>query len=1145
MFAPVVLDLNSDGISITEKTSSNTYFDMAGDGMQHLTAWAGAGDGVLVYDVDNNSVIDRQNEVVFTEWDPTAETDMQALRSVFDSDHDGKLDAGDANFSRFKVLVTKTDGTKELKTLAELGITSIDLISNNQTIVQVDGSKITGATTFTRADGSTGLAGDAGFAFDGEGHLVQSTVTSNTDGSTQIATRSFNTDGTIESERKLITSADGMSRTLQIDLEGDGVADRIQTDVTVLNGDGSTTRTLTNLDGGGVLQDRTITLTSSDRKTVRISRDLSGGGIVEQEEVRVSGADSSLTVTVRNANADGTTKDRTVTVTSGDGLSKTEHSELTGSGAINVSVVTATIANPDGSRVETVSTYSGAGIGASNKSRSVESQTSADGRSKAVSTDENGDGTIDSIWSREISAAADGSSVTTETEANNDGSRRSRTVTEINADGLSRTVREDADGDGDLDMITTDVTLVGADGGKTQTVTTANGDLSTRSRSTKSWSADGRTRTISIDTDGDGAVDSSETISVDSGITTDTVLSYSPNGSTLTGRKVSTISADGLSRSDETDLNADGITDLRSHTNVVRNADGSSTTTTTQFNGAGSVQISKSVVDVSANGLTTVVRRYNGADNIADTTSTDTTFLNADGSIVRALIQLAGTKQVSRTVTVTSADRNSETTSSFINGNTTAAQISSTTTKADGSKVLNVSTYSPNGAILLARTTTMISADGLTTTVTVDLNGDSNIDSRNIETLVLNADGTTSKTMTAYRGSEVAAANRVAETVTTTSANAQSVTRLVDLEGDGRFDRLITDQASINLDGSNTRVVSQLNGAGTTLIDRTVTTITANKMLSVQQSDLDGDGAVDRTTTDQTVIQSDGSTIRTVSTVDATGHLMGQVVTTALPDGRSGSIATDLNGDGGFDIVEAVSIAANGDVVNTVSRFAPDGAHLINKTVKTAAANGLESRIQEDSDGDGDFDRLTRSTTVINPDGSKTVTATIFNGDGMVRAGKTISTTSADGLTTNVKDFIDGDEIADLTTVTTRSLNADGSISQVVDEFGGANYNKLTHRSTVISADGRNSGETFSDGIPVAPVQTTSHVVNPDGTDLTIQKTSWLATANAASETKTTTLSADGLTKAVRNDYFDYDGAFFYAETISSATVLRGMVPSL
>jgi len=93
---PVVLDLTGKGIRITPLGWSNQFFDMSGDGYENRTAWAGPGNGVLVFDPTGSSKITSPMEFEFTRWDRTAKSDMQALEDVFDTNHDGKLDAGDA-----------------------------------------------------------------------------------------------------------------------------------------------------------------------------------------------------------------------------------------------------------------------------------------------------------------------------------------------------------------------------------------------------------------------------------------------------------------------------------------------------------------------------------------------------------------------------------------------------------------------------------------------------------------------------------------------------------------------------------------------------------------------------------------------------------------------------------------------------------------------------------------------------------------------------------------------------------------------------------------------------------------------------------------------------------------------------------------
>ena len=195
---PVVLDLAGKGIKITPMSSSNMFFDMANDGYQHHTAWAGAGNGVLVYD-PSGGAITQANQVNFTLWDPSAKTDMQALRDVFDSNHDGVLNASDSSWNSFRILVTNADGTTTLETLAQAGVTSINLTPNTYTQAFTDGSSIDGETTFTRTNGTTGTAATVTFAYDKASETVQQTVTHNGDGSTTLVNAAYNPDGTLAS----------------------------------------------------------------------------------------------------------------------------------------------------------------------------------------------------------------------------------------------------------------------------------------------------------------------------------------------------------------------------------------------------------------------------------------------------------------------------------------------------------------------------------------------------------------------------------------------------------------------------------------------------------------------------------------------------------------------------------------------------------------------------------------------------------------------------------------------------------------------------------------------------------------------------------------------------------------------------------
>ncbi|MGN8120052.1 hypothetical protein, partial [Labrys sp. 22185] len=175
---PVILDLDGDGLRIDPLSSSTQFVDQNGDGYHSRIAWAGKGDGVLVLDADHDGKLSNAKEFAFTEWDSTAKGDLEALKNIFDTNHNGKLDAGDAKWADFKVLV---DG--QMKSLSELGIASIDLTPSGSGQSFSDGSAITGTTTFTRTNGTTGAAGDAVLATESGSYIVKQTKTTNADGS--------------------------------------------------------------------------------------------------------------------------------------------------------------------------------------------------------------------------------------------------------------------------------------------------------------------------------------------------------------------------------------------------------------------------------------------------------------------------------------------------------------------------------------------------------------------------------------------------------------------------------------------------------------------------------------------------------------------------------------------------------------------------------------------------------------------------------------------------------------------------------------------------------------------------------------------------------------------------------------------------
>ena len=162
---PVVLDLDGDGVRIEPRTGSNVFFNADGDSAIERTSWVGSGDGLLAIDPDGDGKITKADEIAFANLtaDPN-DTDLEALATLYDANGDHKLDAADGVWGQLRVWVdgnrnAVTDGG-ELKTLAQLGISSISLISDRNTFTLPDGSRINGFGSFVR-NGVTHTLADA------------------------------------------------------------------------------------------------------------------------------------------------------------------------------------------------------------------------------------------------------------------------------------------------------------------------------------------------------------------------------------------------------------------------------------------------------------------------------------------------------------------------------------------------------------------------------------------------------------------------------------------------------------------------------------------------------------------------------------------------------------------------------------------------------------------------------------------------------------------------------------------------------------------------------------------------------------------------------------------------------------------------
>ena len=160
---PLVLDLDGDGVELTNLEGSQAYFDLDGDGFATRTAWLKGDDGFLALDRNQDGKINDIGEL-FGSPERTGYDELGDL----DSNADGIIDASDERFADLKIWQDKNgDGVSqanELRALTEAGIASIDLTHRDVQAQQGSDAQIARQGTFTWADGSQGIATDVLFS---------------------------------------------------------------------------------------------------------------------------------------------------------------------------------------------------------------------------------------------------------------------------------------------------------------------------------------------------------------------------------------------------------------------------------------------------------------------------------------------------------------------------------------------------------------------------------------------------------------------------------------------------------------------------------------------------------------------------------------------------------------------------------------------------------------------------------------------------------------------------------------------------------------------------------------------------------------------------------------------------------------------
>ena len=174
---PLVLDLNGDGVKLTGYAERTVLFDIDHDGgSKEQTGWVSPEDGIVVNDLNDNNKIDGIHETMSEYYTGTVgaggtagtkpyANGFAALKSL-DCNADNQFTAADAAWSNVKVWQdANSNGVTdagELKTLTELGITSINLTPTTQSGLVNGGNEVLATGTFTQ-NGATQQAQAASF----------------------------------------------------------------------------------------------------------------------------------------------------------------------------------------------------------------------------------------------------------------------------------------------------------------------------------------------------------------------------------------------------------------------------------------------------------------------------------------------------------------------------------------------------------------------------------------------------------------------------------------------------------------------------------------------------------------------------------------------------------------------------------------------------------------------------------------------------------------------------------------------------------------------------------------------------------------------------------------------------------------------
>ena len=175
--SPLTLDLNGDGVTSTFIYDTKSYFDLNNDGMRERTGWVQSEDALLVFDANQNGIVDNGSELfgnnTYLSNGTKAANGFEAL-AQYDENKDGVIDSNDNIYNILQLWQdTNSNGTTdagELHSLGELGVASINLSYATVDALE-ERNSIFQTSIFTTTGGDTQIINDVWFDTDAQDTL--------------------------------------------------------------------------------------------------------------------------------------------------------------------------------------------------------------------------------------------------------------------------------------------------------------------------------------------------------------------------------------------------------------------------------------------------------------------------------------------------------------------------------------------------------------------------------------------------------------------------------------------------------------------------------------------------------------------------------------------------------------------------------------------------------------------------------------------------------------------------------------------------------------------------------------------------------------------------------------------------------------